>query len=856
MKEKFVSVLLAAAMTVGGAAYSLSLSAGIAGTVSAAESVNLWFDHVTVKTSSKDTKSSGMYDYHMYMAKNEIEDCQFFLSPSEDMTVTVEVSDFTGPKGASLTTELYYEHYFMMLDGTRMPDAIPPVSGEMNLSAGTSQGFIVKTKTDADTAAGEYSAVVSVKKGSEVIKTTEITLTVWDFTLDEETPFDTAVDLSSYAIYSMHNLPEGDDGTLYKTYYDFMLENRVSAYTLPYDILDSAVDEYLDDPRVTSFMIGGDYNGKNTDDETIKAIYEKLSKNPEWAEKGYFYYVDEPGDKTKLDAIKAAGEKLEQLYPGYQMISPYFINIDMGDGTDQIDFMSKYINLWCTKVNAWTPADTEVEGAIHMMSEQQVKKYGDFASRMASEVAGGDKSWVYYCWEPIEPYTTFDASHQTLEQRVALWQAMDNDVTGLLYFTATEWTSGMWNTLHKTNASGYTVYGDGILLYPGARFNIDGPISSMRFESLRDGIEDYMYLCMAKELLDEAVYDELMESVTRNVVEWNDDSDEFYATRVALGNLIESASNTGYADGVVFKESSGYTANTVTGYVGGIDVNTTVMTVISSLENVNGIKVERNGTSLGMSETVRTGDEVVLYNEDDTVKTKFTIIIMGDVSGDGKVNLNDVSLILKHIAEWNVEINSAAADVDGSGTVNISDASLILKKIADWNVSFVKVPVAPGTVDIKMSNVIKTYTDAEQTPLNLKRGNVLGVKFTVGENEYARAITAEYPSWSDNYGGLTLSLYKWDTDYDTTIAAMPVYTESHDDIVDCQEIIFDICDSAGKGVGQGEYLWLVHKGYDTGHGVGIWTMDAPDAESGITVFYDGEPVDYGPKATINIGKTQ
>ena len=58
--------------------------------------------------------------------------------------------------------------------------------------------------------------------------------------------------------------------------------------------------------------------------------------------------------------------------------------------------------------------------------------------------------------------------------------------------------------------------------------------------------------------------------------------------------------------------------------------------------------------------------------------------IIGDADDNGRVNLNDVSLMLKYVAKWNVEIDEDAADTDGDGRVNISDVSYVLKKVAGW----------------------------------------------------------------------------------------------------------------------------------------------------------------------------
>ena len=62
------------------------------------------------------------------------------------------------------------------------------------------------------------------------------------------------------------------------------------------------------------------------------------------------------------------------------------------------------------------------------------------------------------------------------------------------------------------------------------------------------------------------------------------------------------------------------------------------------------------------------------------------LITPGDTDRNTKVNLADASLILKHIAKWDVSPDLDAADVTGDGKVNLADVSLILKYIAKWDV--------------------------------------------------------------------------------------------------------------------------------------------------------------------------
>ena len=57
----------------------------------------------------------------------------------------------------------------------------------------------------------------------------------------------------------------------------------------------------------------------------------------------------------------------------------------------------------------------------------------------------------------------------------------------------------------------------------------------------------------------------------------------------------------------------------------------------------------------------------------------------GDVDGDGKVTLSDVTLIMKYIANWKgVDIDEVEADLNGDGYVNLTDVTAMMKKIAGW----------------------------------------------------------------------------------------------------------------------------------------------------------------------------
>lgn len=59
----------------------------------------------------------------------------------------------------------------------------------------------------------------------------------------------------------------------------------------------------------------------------------------------------------------------------------------------------------------------------------------------------------------------------------------------------------------------------------------------------------------------------------------------------------------------------------------------------------------------------------------------------GDINGDGKVNNQDGTFLLRHLAGWNVNVDDSALDVNGDGKINNQDGTIILRYLAGWQVN-------------------------------------------------------------------------------------------------------------------------------------------------------------------------
>ena len=88
--------------------------------------------------------------------------------------------------------------------------------------------------------------------------------------------------------------------------------------------------------------------------------------------------------------------------------------------------------------------------------------------------------------------------------------------------------------------------------------------------------------------------------------------------------------------------------------------------------------MSKDGTELGDDDYVGTGTVIKLI-EDDRVKDSLTVVVSGDMDGDGYVTNRDASRITRYLVdkEAPTEAQIAAMDVNGDGYVNNRDASIV-----------------------------------------------------------------------------------------------------------------------------------------------------------------------------------
>jgi hypothetical protein len=154
--------------------------------------------------------------------------------------------------------------------------------------------------------------------------------------------------------------------------------------------------------------------------------------------------------------------------------------------------------------------------------------------------------WWYVNHVPPRPYGNFFLDFAAIEHRILFWQTWALGIRGMHYWSVNFAEPGQnpWKSLLDATP----VNGDGFLVYPGP----EGPVNSIRWENIRDGIEDFDYLSMfaarRRNLLKlgghgdlmkrvEAAYD--LKALVPDLVSFSRDSQVLLKKRLELAGLIE-----------------------------------------------------------------------------------------------------------------------------------------------------------------------------------------------------------------------------------------------------------------------------------------------------------------------------
>lgn len=474
-------------------------------------------------------------------ARGEFEAVQVVLRPTQESVLqNVEVQPLRNVKGEPLDAtvrvdEVAYVRVTHPTDATCArgwyPDPLPPLRTPLALRAGQNQPLWLTVRVGAGARAGDYQGNIQVRT-SLGRATVPFKLRVYDFVLPRETHLRSALGLGGDAINQYHGLKDpAQQREMFDKYLSNFADHRISPYSfydhaaidvsfagegdakkarVDFTRFDKAAARWLGENRFNTFQLpvlgmgGGTFHSrylgelagfKEGTPEHSRLFKDYLGQVEQhlrekgWLDKAFTYWFDEP-DPKDYEFVVAGMKRLKEAAPGIKRML-----------TEQPEpALLGNVDIWCGLTPEWT-----VEGVQ--------------ARRKA-----GEDVWWYICTGPKAPYVTEFIEHPGTELRLWPWQSWQYGVTGVLVWASVYWTSPLvypepsmqdpWeDPMSWLSGYGFQVgqaspwgNGDGRFLYPPRRDPnavstpcLDEPINSIRWENLRDGMEDYEYFWLLSE---------------------------------------------------------------------------------------------------------------------------------------------------------------------------------------------------------------------------------------------------------------------------------------------------------------------------------------------------------------------
>ena len=507
----------------------------------------------------------------VFAAGNELEPFQLVVRADGDATATLAMTSFTGP-GTIAAPTIHRVGYVnitspsdpsSILSG-QIPDPLYPTTfgAAESLSAGENQPFWLTVRVPAGAAPGDYTATLTVTVGG-ASRDVPVKLHVFDFALPAEIGFDGNWNTSFQALgggeslakvrelkdfFHEHRLVPSGVAWPAGLNYNGGIEYDCASGTFqgdsnPYDFSQLG-PEYIDGegwngvgfpsfqimqfvnnstPRPESFC-GVDRGPDHFGSAAYNAEWSKLLSAIDaylvargWQDKGYYYVQNEPQGPADYDVAAFLADLTKQAAPHLRIAvseepRPEIAEHPMANGQSY--------DLWWADLSHFSPGYAKQRQAL------------------------GEDVWWYFLYGDLPPhFNPITIDHPGIESRVAFWAAWKYRIKGFAYYSVTGWGG---DPVNDPRPQGTNQNGDGFLLYPPDNGKL---VTSIRWELLREGAEDFEYLLLAaggampKTPDQAATCDISVASAVSSVTSYTRDASALKHLRDQLGLMLEGKVN-------------------------------------------------------------------------------------------------------------------------------------------------------------------------------------------------------------------------------------------------------------------------------------------------------------------------
>lgn len=417
---------------------------------------------------------------------------------------------------------LFKEHYVFITEPSDAggdvglwPDALAPLTTPFDVVYNLPSPLWVDIHIPDDAVAGVYSGSIEFESSDAGNFSFEYSLEVWDITMPKRLYLKANFGLDQEDIEWAHGMdenglstPEGKE--IAKIYAHFLAKRYISVHGIPimkpehmlkadkrsflidFTRMEEDVVTFLDGYDLPCFyfpltrfdlypdgFIGNndalfepDFNARFLD--YVNQVSEYLN-NRGYLDRAFVLFVDEPYTVEHYNTIIDSSNLLRQanLYPKLMVTEqPAPQGASFPPLFDYVDIFTMNIRVFC-----WATEEDARAGAEN------------------------NEEWIYSNTS-VYPYPSYSIDKQGLQTRLFVWFAYQHGFKGIFYSSANDWS--------KTNPyENALTFGHGMgngcnnMLYPGflcnqytGQDNVDGPLTSIRMELTRDGLEDAQLLYM------------------------------------------------------------------------------------------------------------------------------------------------------------------------------------------------------------------------------------------------------------------------------------------------------------------------------------------------------------------------